>query len=34
VLSAGIRPREIVVDGGFVPGPTYDAFPELAEHQI
>ena len=31
---AGIRPREIVLDGGFMPGPTRDAFPELQEHQI
>jgi IS5 family transposase len=31
---AGIRPREIVLDGGFQPGPTTDAFPDLAEHQI
>jgi transposase, IS5 family len=31
---AGIRPREIIVDGGFQPGPTKDAFPDLDEHQI
>ena len=31
---ARIRPREITVDGGFMPGPTTDAFPELQEHQI
>jgi IS5 family transposase len=31
---AGIRPREIVADGGFMLGPTHDAFPELGEHQI
>jgi transposase, IS5 family len=31
---AGIRPREIVTDGGFMPGPTQDAFPGLHEHQI
>ena len=31
---AGIRPREIIVDGGFMPGPTTDAFPDLEEHQI
>jgi transposase, IS5 family len=31
---AGIHPREIVVDGGFMPGPTRDAFPELADKQI
>jgi IS5 family transposase len=34
LARARIRPREIVVDGGFMPGPTHDAFPELAEHQI
>jgi IS5 family transposase len=26
--------RELVVDGGFMPGPTIDAFPDLNEHQI
>jgi transposase, IS5 family len=31
---AGIRPREIITDGGFVPDPTKDAFPDLGEHQI
>jgi IS5 family transposase len=31
---AGIRVREIVVDGGFQPGPTCDAFPDLADRQI
>jgi IS5 family transposase len=31
---AGIRPREIVADGGFQPGPTQDAFPALTDHQI
>jgi transposase, IS5 family len=31
---AGIRPREIIVDGGFQPGPTKDAFPDLDEQQI
>jgi len=31
---AGIRPREIVADGGFMPGPTRDAFPDLADKQI
>jgi IS5 family transposase len=31
---AGIRPREIVADGGFQPGPTRNAFPELADKQI
>jgi transposase, IS5 family len=31
---AGIRLREIVGDGGFLPGPTKDAFPDLASEQI
>jgi len=31
---AGIRPREIVADGGFMPGPTQDAFPDLTDDQI
>jgi transposase, IS5 family len=31
---AGIRPREIIADGGFLPGPTKDAFPDLDERQI
>jgi transposase, IS5 family len=31
---AGIRPREIVADGGFQPGPTHDAFPDLTPGQI
>jgi IS5 family transposase len=31
---AGIRPREIICDGGFMPGPTTVAFPDLAERQI
>jgi transposase, IS5 family len=31
---AGIRPREIVGDGGFQPGPTMDAFPDLSGEQI
>ncbi len=31
---AGIRLREIVADGGFQPGPTLQAFPELADEQI
>jgi transposase, IS5 family len=31
---AGIRVREIVLDGGFQPGPTSDAFPDLADRQI
>jgi transposase, IS5 family len=31
---AGIRPREIVADGGFLPGPTKDTFPQLTDEQI
>lgn len=31
---AGIRPHEIVGDGGFLPGPTKDAFPDLTDEQI
>ena len=31
---AGIRPREIVADGGFQPGPTSDAFPDLGSDQV
>ena len=31
---AGIRPREIVADGGFLPGPTKEAFSELGEDRI
>jgi len=31
---AGIRPREIVADGGFQPGPTSEAFPDLGSEQI
>jgi IS5 family transposase len=31
---AGIRLREIVADGGFLPGPTKEAFPDLADDQI
>jgi transposase, IS5 family len=31
---AGITLREIVADGGFQPGPTKDAFPDLTEEQI
>ncbi len=26
--------REVVVDGGFMPGPTIAAFPDLSEHQV
>ncbi len=32
--AAGIRPREIIGDGGFLPGPTREAFPNLTEQQI
>jgi IS5 family transposase len=32
--QAGIRPREIVADGGFQPGPTSEAFPDLTADQI
>ena len=31
---AGIRLREIVADGGFLPTPTKDAFPDLTDEQI
>ena len=31
---AGIRPREIIADGGFLPDSTKDAFPDLDERQI
>ncbi len=31
---AGIRLREIVADGGFLPGPTKDAFPDLGADQV
>jgi IS5 family transposase len=31
---AGIRPREIVTDGGFQPGPTRDALAALTDAQI
>jgi transposase, IS5 family len=31
---AGIRPREIVVDGGFLAGPTRETFTDLADEQI
>ena len=31
---AGITLKEIVCDGGFQPGPTKDAFPDLTEEQI
>jgi IS5 family transposase len=32
--QAGMRPREIVADGGFLPGPSKDAFPDLDEDCI
>ena len=32
--QAGIRPREIVCDGGFQASPTKDAFPDLTDDQI
>ena len=31
---AGIRPREIVCDGGFQAGPTKDTFPDLTDEQL
>jgi IS5 family transposase len=31
---AGMRPREIVADGGFLPGPTKDVLPDLGEDGI
>ncbi len=31
---AGVKLREIVGDGGFMPGPTRDAFPDLTNEQI
>jgi IS5 family transposase len=31
---AGIKLRELVADGGFLPGPTKDSFPALADAQI
>ena len=31
---AGIHPREIVADGGFLPAPTKEALPDLAEERI
>jgi transposase, IS5 family len=31
---AGIRPREIVADGGFLPAPTKEALPDLADERI
>ena len=32
--ALGLRPRELVGDGGFQTGPTLEAFPELAPEQI
>jgi transposase, IS5 family len=34
LARAGIQPREIVADGGFMPAPTREAFPDLTERQI
>jgi IS5 family transposase len=34
LMRAGIRPREIVTDGGFMPGPTHDTFPDLTDDQV
>ena len=31
---AGIRPREIMLDGGFMPGPTTETFPDVSDDQI
>jgi transposase, IS5 family len=31
---AGIRPREMIGEGGFLPGPTKDTFPDLSDEQI
>ena len=31
---AGIRPRDLVADGGFLPGPTRQAFPDLGEDRL
>jgi transposase, IS5 family len=31
---AGIRPRDLVADGGFLPGPTKQAFPDLDEDRL
>ena len=31
---AGIRLKKIVADGGFMPGPTLEAFPDLDDRQI
>lgn len=34
LARAGIRPREVVVDGGFMPGPTSEAFPGMTADQV
>jgi IS5 family transposase len=34
LARAGIRPREITADGGFMPGPTKETFPDLGEDQL
>jgi IS5 family transposase len=34
LARVGIRPRELTADGGFMPAPTKDAFPDLGEDQI
>jgi transposase, IS5 family len=34
LARTGIRPREIVLDGGFMPGPTRETLDELSEQQI
>jgi transposase, IS5 family len=31
---AGMTLREVVVDGGFMPGPTFDAFGDLSQRQV
>ncbi|MDQ4072144.1 MAG: transposase, partial [Actinomycetota bacterium] len=31
---AGLAPREIAADGGFLPGPTLEALPELRPEQV
>jgi IS5 family transposase len=34
LTRAGIQPREVVLDGGFMPGPTTQAFPDLSDAQL
>ena len=34
LARVGIRPREIAADGGFMPGPTSEAFPDLTDDRI